>query len=191
MATGIRSSIRRRAGRIRLRPTVTAGQHANVGTVTAAFTSDEGTTTRVSDQDRSHHFGQSAPDHALGASTDATFENKALPGETVTLKAVFTRSLADQARILSIDWGDGTLTPGTIDPQTKLATATHSYATGGIFTITVTVSDDTGDIFTETTTAVVTGVRLADNGELQIIGTSGKDIVNVRLLGGEEENDRG
>ena len=93
-----------------------------------------------------------------------------------------------------IDWGDGDVEPATIDetpgsagtPTTGTASGSHVYATGGIFTITVTVTDDDGGSDTEVLTALVTGAGL-NAGQVQIVGTDLKDVVNVKKKGGTLE----
>lgn len=115
----------------------------------------------------------------------------------VTLSADFTDvGTLDSHRVV-IDWGDATtsssdLTPGDftifIDSTgggTGSFEATHTYATGGIFQITVTViDDDTGDVISETE-AWVTGVRVTDDGVLQIICSAGEDEIDIGGEGSE------
>ena len=108
--------------------------------------------------------------------TDATFENKALPGDTVTLSGVFRDIGGSDTHTATIDWGDGTTSAATILPGGFAGQ--HAYNTGGIFTVTITLDDDDGGSVTQTTTAVVSGVRLF-GGELQIVGTNGPDVVNA------------
>jgi len=87
----------------------------------------------------------------------------------------------------TIDWGDGTVDSATVDetpgsagtPTTGTASGSHVYATGGIYTVTVTVADDDGGTDEVVLTALVTGVGLND-GSLQIVGTPGKDNVSIK-----------
>ncbi len=67
-----------------------------------------------------------------------------------------------------------------------LGPSSHAYATGGIYTITVTLTDDDTGIDVETTLAIITGVGIhtVDGEEvLQIIGTSGADQISVNRTG--------
>ena len=83
-----------------------------------------------------------------------------------------------------VNWGDGTplemLPPEAVDQAGDTFTHAHTYADGGIFTVTVTVADEDGGVSDErTTTAVATGVGLVE-GVLYAIGTDGRDQVLVK-----------
>ncbi len=89
----------------------------------------------------------------------------------------------------TIDWGDGTpvetatvdKTPGSAGVDTTgTASGTHIYASGGIYTITVTIEDDDGGTDSTTLTALVTGVGLTPTGLLGVVGTDWKDVVNIQ-----------
>src|SRR5207249_12268114 len=54
----------------------------------------------------------------------------------------------------------------------------HAYATGGQFTITVTLADNHGGTVSGTTTTLVTGAGVQD-GVLYVIGTRGNDEVHI------------
>ena len=101
--------------------------------------------------------------------SDATFATKAIPGQTVTITGSFSDlDIADTHSIV-IDWNDGTSTTMegadlVIDQVNNTFTATHTFATGGLFDISVTVTDAFGELGTAQTTAVVTGVRVTDDG---------------------------
>lgn len=86
-----------------------------------------------------------------------------------------------------IDWGDGTFshpTPVTTGLNGALA-ATHAYAEGGLFTVTLALGVLGGAVpdSTATTTAVAPGVGVRD-GELQIIGTAANDRLRITLRRG-------
>jgi hypothetical protein len=87
-----------------------------------------------------------------------------------------------------IDWGDGS-NPETVDvdPSTRTFESSHEYASGGIFEVTVTIiDDDTGVSETATTAAVIQGVGLVD-GTLFIVGTDGRDKVDFKYKGHQDE----
>ncbi len=101
----------------------------------------------------------------------------------MTVQATFSDPDASDTHTSTINWGDGTTTNATVDQVNGTATGTHQYATVGVFIVSVIVTDAAGELDTETTMAVVTGVRLTDDGELQIVGTDGKDKIHVRQHG--------
>jgi Ca2+-binding RTX toxin-like protein len=112
----------------------------------------------------------------------APISDKADEGETITLSLDFTDPGTLDVHTFTVDWGDGNGEVRVLPVGDRSLTADHSYTTGGIFTITVTlVDDDTGsDGFN--TTAFVTGVGVL-GGELQIVGTSEDDQITVNRQG--------
>jgi hypothetical protein len=86
---------------------------------------------------------------------------------------------------VAVDWGDGTpsdtLPASSVDQASDSFSHVHTYASGGIFVVTVSVADEDGGISdARTTTAVVSGVGLVDR-VLYIIGTGGGDDVHVKV----------
>jgi len=95
---------------------------------------------------------------ANATSTANVAEGDALTGHPVTFTPTaaipFTGTVAtftdtDTANVpsdftASINWGDATITPGTVTggSGTFTVSGTHTYATGGPFTVTVTLTDD-------------------------------------------------
>jgi Ca2+-binding RTX toxin-like protein len=114
----------------------------------------------------------------LSLSSDATLATKGEIGEPVTISANFSDAGIPDTHTAMIAWGDGTTSAGTVNQLDGTVSASHAYASGGVFTATITLTDDDGDIAIATTTAVVTGVGLND-GVLQIVGTSERDSVHV------------
>ena len=82
------------------------------------------------------------------AATDGPYNTGALPGETIAMSAAAS-SDADAGQTLTYAWdfGDGTTGTGV--------NVTHSYATGGVYTVTLTVTDPLTLTNTVTTTATV------------------------------------
>lgn len=132
----------------------------------------------------------------IDVASDATFEDKALPGDTITLNGSFSDVGTLDEHTVTIDWGDGTTaitlnegdltitTPPKTSPVNKSFSALHKYVNGGIYTIATTVTDDDTSAVFEEAQAVVTGVRLTLDGELQIVGTNEEDEVEVSLEDG-------
>ena len=65
------------------------------------------------------------------------------PGVAVALTASITDAGANDSHTCQIDWGDGTVEPGTLGGAT--CTGSHAYAIAGDYTVTVTATDDDGD----------------------------------------------
>jgi Ca2+-binding RTX toxin-like protein len=119
--------------------------------------------------------------------SDATFEDKGEEGEPVNFVGAFTDVGILDTHSASVDWGDG-------NPPEPMAlvqgagfgtvSGSHIYVAGGIYTVTLTVTDDDTGTHQATTLAVITGVGL-NNGILYIVGTndSDGDHVSVNAVG--------
>ena len=84
---------------------------------------------------------------------------------------------------MTVCWGDGTpaQTLTAVDQVRDLFSGCHTYSQGGLYSVTVRVTDDDGGSVTATTSAYVSGVSVV-NGVLYVIGTSGTDYVDVNLM---------
>lgn len=114
--------------------------------------------------------------------------------DAVTIAVDFADAGTLDTHSVLIDWGDGNILPGivteTVGTGVGVVSGSHVYATGGIFTISVTLADDDAGIATATTTATVGGIGWHD-GQLQVIGTDGRDIVHVTRGGSGGGSDEG
>jgi Ca2+-binding RTX toxin-like protein/6-phosphogluconolactonase (cycloisomerase 2 family)/PKD repeat protein len=106
------------------------------------------------------------------------------PGNLVILSGLFADLGSMDTHTVSVDWDDGTVSATVVDEAADSFFGTHIYTTGGIFEITVGLSDDDVGSAATMTSALVTGARIK-NGELQIVGTRGNDVVTVNAAGGK------
>ncbi len=127
-----------------------------------------------------------------GFSNSAAEPGAALPGTVVTLSALFSDLGVLDTHQVVIDWGDGAVGDShdgtgsvslTSNGGSGAVVATHAYAQAGIYEVTVTLLDDDGGETQLTTTILITGVRLTQDGELQVVGTAGRDHINVLRIG--------
>ena len=109
--------------------------------------------------------------------TDADDVGDALPGQSIALTASFDDPGLLDTHTATIDWGDGTQSAGNI--AGNVVTGNHTYDEGGVYLVSVSVTDDDGDTDAATTTVYVTGIRVKD-GVLQIVGTRESDNISIR-----------
>ena len=90
--------------------------------------------------------------------------------------------------IATIDWGDGTTSEAIITETNGSGSPSnsHKYVNGGIYDVKVSLSDDDGGTATQATKAMITGAGI-HNRVLQIVGTAGKDQVEVEAKGKNHE----
>ncbi|MFW9871193.1 MAG: PKD domain-containing protein, partial [Candidatus Thorarchaeota archaeon] len=71
-------------------------------------------------------------------------------GNAVDMSAIFTDPDIDDYHTAVWDWGDGTTAdPGIVDQTARTVTGSHVYATPGVYTVTLTVTDSWGESDTE------------------------------------------
>jgi PKD domain/RTX calcium-binding nonapeptide repeat (4 copies)/Beta-propeller repeat len=120
-------------------------------------------------------------------SIDAAECGFAAEGDAVSIMATFSDPEVPDTHTATIDWGDGSITTGIVTESdgSGIASGTHVYTAGGIYTITITVIDDHSNATASVTTAVITGAGLRD-GVLQIVGTDAADQVSVNKNGNSQ-----
>jgi hypothetical protein len=102
----------------------------------------------------------------------------------VTIKAEFTDSDLTDHHSAIIDWGDGTTTSGLITEAggAGFITVSHPYSQGGIYVVTLRLSDEHFTVSSQTN-ALVAGARVHD-GVLEVVGTKRDDHVTINSVGG-------
>jgi hypothetical protein len=108
----------------------------------------------------------------------------AVEGQAISVWGSFTDRGTFDTHTAVIDWGDQTASAATIqeaDGAGSLA-ANHVYSEGGIYVITVSLTDDDLGKATAATTAAITGAGLR-NGVVTVVGTAGNDHVVVTDIG--------
>ena len=98
-------------------------------------------------------------------------------GQATTLDGIVRDLNPDDALSVTVDWGDentSVATLSTLDPFDAAFDASHVYATSGIYTVVVTVSDGTESTSQELA-AFVSGLSTPSDGSLVLIGTGGDD----------------
>jgi Ca2+-binding RTX toxin-like protein len=116
--------------------------------------------------------------------SDATFADKGAEGEPVNVSGSFTDVGVLDTHSAMVDWGDGTVEALALVQGAGSGTVngSHAYAAGGIYTITLTVTDDDTGSHQMSTLAVITGVGL-NNGVLYVIGSAEDDTAHIQQTG--------
>ncbi|MCP4968247.1 MAG: hypothetical protein GY926_23810, partial [bacterium] len=124
---------------------------------------------------------QNASPQVSEVSVDATAANIATQGDLVTLTARFTDEDLLDTHTARVDWGDGRTSEDILielDNDIFSLTATHAYGDGGIYPITLIVTDQDGLVDEVATTAHISGSGVVD-GVLHIIGTNESDTIEI------------
>lgn len=117
--------------------------------------------------------------------TPPVFDPFTLPetpeGSAVVLNAPFTDPDSDGSFTSTIDWGDGTVESGTVEPSSAggVVSGEHVYADNGVYHVTVSVTDSGDLTATEEADIIVTNV----SPEMSPIELG----FNARLVGGGAE----
>ncbi len=139
-----------------------------VFTVTVTVTDDDGGTSSDTLQVTVNNV---AP--AVNAGSDQTVNE----GDTVNISPTFTDAGSSDTFTATIDWGDGSALVN-VNPATSPIAAGHVYADNGVFTVTVTVTDDDGGMSSDTLQVTVNNVAPAVNaGSDQTVNEG--DTVNI------------
>lgn len=86
-------------------------------------------------------------------------------GSSVNLSSVFADAGSHDTHTASIAWGDTTMSAGTVNESGHSVTASHIYATPGVYSLTLTVNDDDGGtVSVGTTDVTVVGPPTASAG---------------------------
>ncbi len=85
----------------------------------------------------------------------------------------------------TIDWGDGTVATLAVDATLDEFSTDHTYGSGGIYPITVTLESAESQPTTASTTALITGASV-NNGVLQIVGTAADDNTLIGQTCGDQ-----
>lgn len=117
-----------------------------------------------------------------GVTSSAAALGSAVEGTNVTVSGSFTDPGALDRHTAVIDWGDGTTSVATVSESNGRGSLSgvHAYAQGGVYSISVRLSDNASPAGTSAggATAYVTGVGV-QNGVLNVVGTNGADKVTL------------
>jgi hypothetical protein len=109
-------------------------------------------------------------------------------GQPVTLQGVITDVGPPDTHTPTLDWGDGTTTTAHVTETNGSGSflGTRAYASGGIYNVSSSLTDDDLGATTGATAVYITGVGVhMVNGvkTLQVIGTNSADLVSIDLVG--------
>lgn len=120
--------------------------------------------------------------------TSSPSGDKAREGETVAVSGTFSDVGPLDLHTVTLDWGDGTLTSATVNQLADTFAGGHAYAAGGIYTVTITLSDDDTLVATAIETVFITGAGVQEiDGQtvLFVIGSDVADQVTMNQSGND------
>jgi hypothetical protein len=154
---------------------------ADLYTITATVTDDDGGSVS-----QTIDVAVNNVDPVIASLTLPTFADKGLEGSPIALSGLFTDIGTLDTHSAVVNWGDGSAPQSLSLTQAAgggSISGVHTYAVGGIYTVTVTLTDDDGGADTLTSEAVITGAGLRPDGTLVIVGTSANDLVTINKQG--------
>jgi PKD repeat protein len=101
--------------------------------------------------DAAHDATASVTVNNLAPVVEAGADRAISEGDSMTLAAGFTDAGTLDTHTVLVDWGDGTATAASL-------TASHQYLDDGVYTVTVTVTDDDGGVGSDTLAVTVSNV---------------------------------
>ncbi len=96
----------------------------------------------------------------VAPTVEAGPDQEVTKGERVFINPTFEDCGPVDTHTASIAWGDGTTTDGVVNQEADTVTGDHVYLQNGVFTVTVTVTDNDDDYGDDTLQVTVTGAEL-------------------------------
>ncbi|WP_404308014.1 hypothetical protein [Neorhodopirellula lusitana] len=113
--------------------------------------------------------------------TSATANSPAIPGVSVSVTGTFEDVGVLDTHTATITLDNGTTIEAVVDPVSGTFSADLVFDTGGRFSADVTLDDDDLGSDSANVEIFVTGTRLTEDGQLQIVGSGQGDIVLAKM----------
>ena len=122
----------------------------------------------------------------VAATVNAGVDQPANEGQTVNVAATFNDLGTADTHTAAINWGDGIITtgatlvespfgpPGSTSGANGTVSGSHVYADEGVYTVTVTVTDDNGGVSSDTLTVTVGNVAATVNAGVDQTASEGQ-----------------